>query len=233
MSDRRYGRDELRLSEDELRDVLLRARQLDARAAGGYSFQDVREIALQAGISDAGISRVLDDLVARRNAEAIGPPRLRSMIFSGMATGFAVGIVLYYARENAAFVGDAIYLAVFALALLPVLASAIVLTGSRTHRRYQILNLTTWTTVGLVWSAVGGPTSEIADLFIVTGALAGLGSLLGEAILAFRSGMKRIESITRRLRSIFRRRQDPASDITESGDRLVQYARAFAQQLAR
>jgi hypothetical protein len=151
---------------------LSRAIQLDAKWAEGFSIQDVRDIARQSGISDAAITTVIEDFRQRRIHGTVEAPTptYRTNLVTGIAAGAAVGAFFTLARSF----GDVGYVAFSGIALIPVLAFAAAMSGSRKHSRFQLLNLAHWLSAMAVWTFARGPTSESSDILFFGGWLASI-----------------------------------------------------------
>jgi hypothetical protein len=206
-----------RLSDEELSALLENAARIDAVIKEGLTLDEAREIALQAGISAAAISTAINHhLKGHALKESTSPWGFRA-IFTGLAIGSGLGTALCLVRPFVS--GDFAILTVAGAALLPALVIALVIAGEQKHRRFQSTNLALWAATLLVWSSVGGPTSEFADLFFLGGWLAALGSVLGSAIIGIRKLPDRINKLGQGLRTFLRRsvrKNEPTSDAPPS-----------------
>jgi hypothetical protein len=200
MSNEPAPRDPIRVTETELSDLLSRAIQLDAKWADGFSIEDAREIARQAGISDAAINSVLEQFRRDKVAPTVKlAATYPSAVATGALVGSGLGVIFALGRVYAHFLGDAFYVAFSGMALIPALVLAAAFSGLRKHRRFQLLNLSLWSAAMAVWTVVGGPTSESSDIVFFGGWLAGLAAAQGSAIIWFRDHAGRFAHWARRL----------------------------------
>ena len=186
------SRDERRLSENELRQVLQRAMEFDE--GRGHRTVDVQEIASELGITEDSLQKALGELHAASPARVAAPTSIAgNPIVTGLI-GTSLGVVLrisgYDFQSIAVPHWQPVLFVLGAQAIATLVAMS--MEGKGRHKQFQIANVLLWVGFLLGWITIDGAAADRLPLFLsyfaaATGALGSVAILVRDWFRSFRT----------------------------------------------